>query len=748
MGGRIGQLIELALQRSGRRFGIKPGGGDALVAEEPLQVGDVHAEREQAGRHSVAQQMWVDALGDAGCNGDSADDLSYALARQHVWRWPRTFLAAGEQRPSPPRANMQSKQLRQVAPDRNFPVFTSLAPADRDHAFGEADILDPELDQLGGAGTGLQQGLQHQPGMPALGIGLVEEAQLLLDSQPLDARPTLGRRMQAGTLPRRFEHRFALRVIHPLANEDGGDSGSDARDRSHEPVCSFVFGEQIHSAKYPLCARIAGRRHAGPVSSFPLRLLWKTRLPAIRKGDSMRVKILLQITDDDGTAAIAEEVAAFEKVTERPEDLGLSIAEGKALLAAVQQRTIDAQIVSWMEPHCCCKACGQRRRSKGSHRVVFLTLYGDVQIASPRLHRCPCQGTTGPATVSPLRALIPDHVAPERLYLEARWASLVPYAAAAELLADILPVASGANATTLRQHVLRVAERVETELAEEHVCFIDGCPADWARLPIPEGRIVVGLDGGYVRNWQDRKTNFEVIVGQSVPEDREARYVGLVHGYDCKPKRRLFDVLKSQGLQPNQDVTFLTDGGEEIRALTELVTPESEHVLDWFHITMRVTVLEQYARGVAHHDAAAGQRLLDSLESIKWLLWHGNQHRSRQEIEFFEDDVAGLELDYPHLGKFARAAHEFAVYITSNTDSLINYGERYRAGERISSCLAESAVNAVISKRFAKRQQMQWTKRGAHLLLQTRTRALDGTLRPLFERWYPGLANDNTAGAC
>ena len=41
------------------------------------------------------------------------------------------------------------------------------------------------------------------------------------------------------------------------------------------------------------------------------------------------------------------------------------------------------------------------------------------------------------------------------------------------------------------------------------------------------------------------------------------------------------------------------------------------------------------------------------------------------------------------------------------------------------------------------RQQMQWTKRGAHLLLQTRTRTLDGTLRPLFERWYPGLANDN-----
>jgi hypothetical protein len=227
---------------------------------------------------------------------------------------------------------------------------------------------------------------------------------------------------------------------------------------------------------------------------------------------------------------------------------------------------------------------------------------------------------------------------------------------------------------------------------------------------------------------EDKKSNFEVIVGRSVPEDRDARYVGLAHGYDSKPKRRLFDVLKSQGLQANQDLTFLTDGGEEIRALTEFVTPASEHVLEWFHITMRVTVLDQYARGVAHHDEAAGTRLLADLERIKWLLWHGNQHRARESIDIFEDDVDGLEVAYPNLNKFTKFAHEFAVYIKSNTNSLINYGERFRAGERISSCLAESTVNAVISKRFAKRQQMQWTKRGAHLLLQIRTRALDGTL--------------------
>ena len=461
----------------------------------------------------------------------------------------------------------------------------------------------------------------------------------------------------------------------------------------------------------------------------------------------MRVSILLQITDDGATTSAATEIVAFEKATGQVEDVGLSLAQGKALIAAVQRRIVEAQADTWAARHRCCEACGTRRRCKGSYPILFRTLYGNVQLASPRLHRCACRDGQGPATLSPLRDLIPVHVAPERLYLEARWASLVPYAAAAGLLADVLPVASGANATTLRHHVMRVAERAEGELGKEQSSFIDGCPAQWAELPIPEGRIVVGLDGGYVRDWDNRKANFELIVGRSTPEDRAPRYIGLVHGYDRKPKRRLFEVMRQQGLQANQDVTFLTDGEEEVRALTELVTPEAEHVLDWFHIAMRLTVLEQYARGVAQHDTEEGARLLRELERTKWLLWHGNGHRSRQHADDLRDDVKALELDYPHLGKFARSAQEFAVYIKSNAGSLINYGERFRAGERISSAMAESTVNAVVSKRFAKRQQMQWTRRGAHLLLQTRTRALNGTLRPLFERWHPGLANDNPDSA-
>ena len=93
----------------------------------------------------------------------------------------------------------------------------------------------------------------------------------------------------------------------------------------------------------------------------------------------MRVRVLLQITGDDGSVSPAEEVAAFEKVTERPEDLGLSIAEGKAMLAAAQRQVVDVQVGSWADRHRGCEACGKRRRSKGSYSVIFMTLYGDVR---------------------------------------------------------------------------------------------------------------------------------------------------------------------------------------------------------------------------------------------------------------------------------------------------------------------------------------------------------------------------------
>jgi hypothetical protein len=118
-------------------------------------------------------------------------------------------------------------------PHRHLSTLVALAVADRDHALGQTDILYPELHQFGGTGAGLQQGLQHQAGPPTLVVGLIEEAQFLLDGQPVDAAAPFGRSVQGGALPGGFEHFLALGVINPLADEDGGDGSHGTRDGDH-----------------------------------------------------------------------------------------------------------------------------------------------------------------------------------------------------------------------------------------------------------------------------------------------------------------------------------------------------------------------------------------------------------------------------------------------------------------------------------------------------------------------------------
>lgn len=103
------------------------------------------------------------------------------------------------------------------------------------------------------------------------------------------------------------------------------------------------------------------------------------------------------------------------------------------------------------------------------------------------------------------------------------------------------------------------------------------------------------------------------------------------------------------------------------------------------------------------------------------------------EIEVFDDDS---QLDTKKLLKMAM---EFQTYISNNQSYIPNYGERWRNGEAIATGFVESIVNQVISKRFVKKQQMRWTPKGAHLLLQVRISVLNEELQGKFKQWYPGL---------
>ena len=125
--------------------------------------------------------------------------------------------------------------------------------------------------------------------------------------------------------------------------------------------------------------------------------------------------------------------------------------------------------------------------------------------------------------------------------------------------------------------------------------------------------------------------------------------------YDTKPKRRLYEVLTSHGMAANQQVTFLTDGGEDIRELPCYLNPQAEHLLDWFHITMRITVMTDMAKSLQppppdpdlELSVATATKLIgeirDDLPRLKWFLWHDNVFRALQTVEGIIIDLETLQ---------------------------------------------------------------------------------------------------------
>jgi len=451
----------------------------------------------------------------------------------------------------------------------------------------------------------------------------------------------------------------------------------------------------------------------------------------------MKVKIQVIIESESNEETVADEVACLQRGDLSDETLGLTLAEAKELLTSVQEKMVKYQTEEYIEQQRNCPECRKVRSQKGQHEIVYRSLFGKLTLHSPRLYNCSCQPQSQ-RSFSTLAECLSERTAPELLYLQTKWASLMSYGLTVDLLEEVLPIST--NVATVYRGMHKAAERTEGELGDEQYSFIDSCMRDWESLPSPDGPITVGIDGCYVhaREGENRKAGwFEAIVGKSITEQGENKCFAFVNDYDEKPKRRLFELLKAQGLQMNQTITFLSDGGDTVRDLQFYHSPFSEHVLDWFHITMRITVMKQMVKGLPKKKRF--EDIEKEIERVKWYLWHGNVFMALQVLGDLLMDLEPLDDEESVTDKLWRAVDEFNTYIANNASFIPNYRDRYFYGEKISTGFVESTVNQVVSKRMVKKQQMRWTKKGAHLLLQVRTQVLNEDWRNTFCRWYPEM---------
>jgi hypothetical protein len=73
------------------------------------------------------------------------------------------------------------------------------------------------------------------------------------------------------------------------------------------------------------------------------------------------------------------------------------------------------------------------------------------------------------------------------------------------------------------------------------------------------------------------------------------------------------------------------------------------------------------------------------------------------------------------------ALQALAGYLTGQTDWMVNYAERHRAGLRVGTAITEGTANFLVNRRMEKSQSMRWSRRGAVLLLQVRCAVYNGT---------------------
>jgi hypothetical protein len=139
--------------------------------------------------------------------------------------------------------------------------------------------------------------------------------------------------------------------------------------------------------------------------------------------------------------------------------------------------------------------------------------------------------------------------------------------------------------------------------------------------------------------------------------------------------------------------------------------------------------------------------IVAAVDRLHWRLWNGKAKdaqisidRLRAVMHHFQGEQGQRKSIAPSR-KLWTALHALDGYLTGQSDWLVNYAERHRAGLRVGTAITEGTANFLVNRRMNKSQQMRWSRRGADLLLQVRCAIYNGTLGSGFgQRFQP--AND------
>jgi hypothetical protein len=419
-------------------------------------------------------------------------------------------------------------------------------------------------------------------------------------------------------------------------------------------------------------------------------------------------------------------------------EVGLMLAETKTLLARLQASMLCGQVMAYAAHHRLCPQCGMLQPLKDRRTRRLQTLFGTVEVEAPRFKLCRCRPSAPiaeAATFSPVCALLTARCTPELERVQAELGARTSFRDAARIFDTLLP-ASPANqeSVRIRTHAVALGIEADDRQAAAEVTAVPHKPNKSAAAD--EQQPVVMLDGAYIRAVPGHQVrNFEAICGKVEHDGHSPRRFALVRSVAEQPHALLRAALLDQGWREGDAVTAISDGDPALPALVRSATGGPvEAILDWFHLSMRVHHVEQVMDGLCTLEppplVPLDQARID-VERLRHLLWNSHHEKACEALgRIMSWTETAIVLNEPaaeaKVGRLVARCTELRAYIEANKGALIDYGQRHRAGKPISTSRAEGTVNQLVSARMNKRQQMRWSPRGAHRVLQIRAAVLDG----------------------
>lgn len=409
---------------------------------------------------------------------------------------------------------------------------------------------------------------------------------------------------------------------------------------------------------------------------------------------------------------VIKRVVIKEKIVvdpEKIEDVGYNQEEQVSILQGSQDEYLLA--MEKVIKDSSCRKCRGLMALAGNMPSSFHSAYTDHKIMMPK-KKCKSCGNIFSETI---HSLFGSSMHPDLMKKQAKVGSEMSYVQAQHALErEDGKVRSINNSRTIKNTVTKVG----TVLHDLHQ-QINELPNTSAK------QLIIQTDGGYVKDMDPKKQSFEVLISKIYkPEDHEHGYIndngtrvsGIIKNkiYAASAFKDRHNTIKNMtivaaqkhGMTKETKVTAISDGAVNCWNVLKAVKPycqSVECILDWYHIKQR---FESLANKVE-------DPYLSELESIKWQIWHGNHIEALNKLSAVYVATSTCE--------YTDKVHELFKYLSNNREYLVHYAARKEKQLPYTSSIIESAVESIINERYKKKHKAQWSRLGAHNVLQIRT---------------------------